>query len=97
MNNIYQKRRDIVINTLSELGWSIPNVKATFYMWLKTPKGFSSTEFCSYVLEKAGIIITPGIGYGEYGEGYFRLALTVSEDRLKLAMQRLIDNNITFS
>jgi len=97
MNNIYQERRDIVINTLSELGWSIPNVKATFYMWLKTPKGFSSTEFCSYVLEKAGIIITPGIGYGQYGEGYFRLALTVSEDRLKLAMQRLIDNNITFS
>ncbi|GIW23390.1 MAG: hypothetical protein KatS3mg068_2397 [Candidatus Sericytochromatia bacterium] len=72
-------------------------LKATFYMWLKTPKGFSSTEFCSYVLEKTGIIITPGIGYGEYGEGYFRIALTVPEERLKIAMQRLKDSNINFS
>ncbi len=64
-------------------------IKATFYIWIPTLNKMSSLEFANLLLEKAGIIVTPGIGYGEYGEGYVRIALTVGEKRLQEAMTRL--------
>lgn len=96
MNEIYKGRRDIVTAGLNKLGWNLKPLKATFYMWIPIPKGYTSTEFSALLLEKAGIIVPPGVGYGEYGEGYIRIALTAPENRLKEALKRLEDNNIRF-
>ncbi|MFN8672496.1 MAG: LL-diaminopimelate aminotransferase [Candidatus Sericytochromatia bacterium] len=97
MNEIYKSRRDLITNGLNKLGWNLKPVKATFYMWIPIPKGYSSAEFSALMLEKAGIIVPPGVGYGEYGEGYIRMALTAPEERIKLALQRMEENNIRFS
>ncbi len=87
--DMYIERRDAVVNGLKRLGWNINPPKATFYVWIPTPNGVSAIEFANNVLEKTGIIVTPGIGYGEYGEGYVRIALTVDVPRIKEAMNRL--------
>lgn len=97
MNKIYESRRNLMTEGLKRLGWNIKPIRATFYMWVPTPKGYSSKEFSSLLLEKAGIIAAPGLGYGDYGEGYFRIALTASEERIKEAIKRMEDNNIRFS
>jgi len=89
MNKIYTGRRNVVINGLNKLGWNLKPTKATFYIWLPTLNKMSSMEFSNLLLEKAGIIVTPGIGYGDYGEGYVRIALTVDEKRLEEAIKRL--------
>jgi len=89
MNEIYTGRRNIVINGLNKLGWNLKTIKATFYIWIPTLNKMNSVDFANLLLEKAGIIVTPGIGYGEYGEGYVRIALTVEEKRLEEAMGRL--------
>ena len=89
MNQIYTRRRDIVINGLNQLGWNLKPTKATFYIWIPTLKGMSSLDFANLLLEKYGIIVTPGIGYGEFGEGFVRIALTVEEKRLEEAIERL--------
>jgi len=89
MNNIYSSRRNVVINGLNKLGWSLKPTKATFYIWIPTLNKMSSMEFSNLLLEKTGIIVTPGIGYGEYGEGYVRIALTVDEKRLEEAIGRM--------
>ncbi len=94
MNQIYTRRRNIVINGLNQLGWSLKLTKATFYIWIPTLKGMSSIDFANLLLEKSGIIVTPGIGYGEFGEGFVRIALTVEEKRLEEAIERLEKSGI---
>jgi len=89
MNKIYTGRRNVVINGLNKLGWNLKPTKATFYIWIPTLNKMSSMEFSNLLLEKTGIIVTPGIGYGEYGEGYVRIALTVDEKRLEEAIERM--------
>lgn len=89
---IYQERQDIVIEGLTSLGWNVERPKATIYVWPKVPKGFTSTSFCELVLDKTGVVVTPGNGYGEYGEGYFRISLTINTERLKEALKRIKDN-----
>jgi len=89
MNKIYTGRRNIVINGLNKLGWNLQPTKATFYIWIPTLNKMSSMEFSNLLLEKTGIIVTPGIGYGDYGEGFVRIALTVDEKRLEEAIKRL--------
>jgi LL-diaminopimelate aminotransferase len=90
MNKIYQERRDTLVDGLNKLGWAIKKPKATFYVWARLPKEHkSSIEFAGLVLDKANIIITPGIGFGENGEGYVRFALTVSKERIQEAVERL--------
>ncbi|HZK86240.1 MAG TPA: LL-diaminopimelate aminotransferase [Desulfosporosinus sp.] len=89
---IYQERQDIVIEGLTALGWSVERPKATIYVWAKVPKGYTSTSFCELVLEKTGVVVTPGNGYGEYGEGYFRISLTISTERLREALARIKDS-----
>ncbi|MBO8168152.1 MAG: LL-diaminopimelate aminotransferase [Thermoanaerobacteraceae bacterium] len=91
MQQVYKERRDAVINGLNSMGWQLEPPKATFYVWAPVPKGYTSSEFAELVLEKAGVIITPGIGYGENGEGYFRIALTVEKERIEEALQRMKD------
>lgn len=89
---IYQERQDIVIEGLTALGWSVERPKATIYVWPKVPKGYSSTSFCELVLDKTGVVLTPGNGYGGYGEGYFRISLTINTERLREALRRIRDN-----
>ncbi len=90
MRTLYQNRRDYLINGLRAIGWKIPPPKATYYVWAKIPKGFSnSMETAKAFLDKADIVVTPGNGFGEQGEGYVRMALTVSKDRINEAVGRL--------
>jgi LL-diaminopimelate aminotransferase len=89
MRALYTERRDVVMAGLRKLGIKAEKPKATFYLWAEVPKGYDSTGFVAHLLEMAGIVATPGSGFGDPGEGYFRLALTVSKERLQEAMDRL--------
>ena len=86
---IYKRRRDLVVATLRQIGIEYSAAKGTFYMWVPTPNGTSSLEFADLLLEKAGVVVAPGRGYGEFGEGFFRISLTVSDARLEVAMERI--------
>lgn len=86
---IYQKRRNILTEGLARINWQIQLPKATFYLWLKIPSRFSSLEFTELLMERCGVIVAPGIGFGSCGEGYIRIALTVSEERLEEAVKRI--------
>ncbi|MEN6390619.1 MAG: LL-diaminopimelate aminotransferase [Syntrophomonas sp.] len=89
MQTIYQERRDILLEGLLNMGWKIKPPKGSLYFWVPVPKGYSSASFAELVLEKAGVIITPGNGYGSFGEGYFRIAMTVDKSRMKEAIERI--------
>jgi LL-diaminopimelate aminotransferase len=86
---IYQRRRDIVVEGLRSLGWKIAPPKATLYVWVPVPEGYTSQEFTNLLLEECGIIVPPGNGYGAYGEGFFRIALTIPEAQIKDAIARM--------
>jgi LL-diaminopimelate aminotransferase len=87
--NMYTERRNVVVDGLNQLGWNINPPKATFYVWVPTPNSMNAIDFSNHILDKTGIIVTPGIGYGQYGEGYVRIALTVDVPRLEEAISRL--------
>lgn len=89
VRRVYQERRDIIVDGFNSLGWHLEKPKATFYVWAPVPRGYTSAGFAEMVLEKAGVIITPGNGYGNFGEGYFRIALTISKERMQEAVERL--------
>ncbi|MDP5339596.1 MAG: LL-diaminopimelate aminotransferase [Nodularia sp. (in: cyanobacteria)] len=93
----YQKRRDIIVQGLQSLGWPIEPPKATLYVWVPVPPGYSSTEFVSLLLDKCGIMVPPGNGYGAAGEGFFRIALTIPDERMHEAIQRLRDAGIRYA
>ncbi|MEQ8236183.1 MAG: LL-diaminopimelate aminotransferase [Syntrophomonadaceae bacterium] len=88
-NAIYSERRAVAVAGLERMGWKVTPPQASFYFWAPVPKGYTSASFAELVLEKTGVIITPGNGYGEYGEGFFRIALTVSKERLEEAFDRM--------
>jgi LL-diaminopimelate aminotransferase len=87
--NIYERRRDVMVKGLQEIGLEVARPKATFYLWIRVPEGYSSPQFAALLIEQGGIVATPGNGFGEEGEGYIRMALTVDEIRLKEAIERL--------
>lgn len=89
IRDTYQKRRDVLYEGLKGLGFDVLKPKATFYLWTKVPQGFDSSGFVVHLLEKAGVLCTPGNGFGSPGEGYIRFALTVSADRTKEAVERI--------
>ncbi len=90
MSALYRERRDMLVGGLRKLGWQVHSPSATFYLWFKVPDtGKNSMEYAAYLLEKANIIVTPGVGFGENGEGYLRMALTVPVERIKEALKRL--------
>lgn len=89
MCELYQERRDILVSGLKSLGWQVRAPKATFYVWLNIPKKTDSIKFSTVLLEKANIVVTPGLGFGKMGEGYIRMALTVDKERIKEALDRL--------
>ena len=86
---VYQERREIVAKGLRSLGWQTDLPKATIYVWVPVPPPYTSTEFAELVLEKAGVVLTQGIGYGACGEGFFRISLTTPTERLAEAFRRL--------
>jgi len=88
-NAILQQRRDKTIKVLDEIGLKARTPEASFYIWAKVPRGYTSINFTKKLLEEAGIAVTPGIGYGKEGEGYIRLSLTLSDDRLDQGIDRL--------
>jgi LL-diaminopimelate aminotransferase len=88
-NRIFQKRRDVVVQGLRDIGLEVESPKATFYVWSTIPKGYTSQEFCYKVLGEANVWMIPGSMYGKYGEGYLRIALTLPVERLSEAMRRL--------
>jgi len=89
MCRCYQQRRDVLFAGLDRIGLHPAPLKATFYVWCPTPPGYSSTAFTSLLLRQAGIVTTPGSGFGAPGEGYVRLALTVSKQRIAEAVDRM--------
>ncbi|MGB9814188.1 MAG: LL-diaminopimelate aminotransferase [Thermovenabulum sp.] len=94
MIDIFKKRRDLVVNTLREIGLDVKPPKGTFYIWVKVPEGYTSASFAEKLIEKAAVVVTPGNAYGEYGEGYVRISLTTPDHRLNEAMERI--KKITF-
>ncbi len=89
IREIYRERRQAMMKALEEVGLEVYKSDATFYLWVKVPKGYTSAEFVSLLLDKCGIVCTPGNGFGEYGEGYFRISLTVPTERLLEAVERI--------
>jgi LL-diaminopimelate aminotransferase len=89
MNDIYTERRDVLLKGLSEIGIDVKPPKATFYVWAPVPEGYDSMGFSKLLLEKAGIVATPGVGFGQYGEGYIRFALTQTVPRMNEAVDRM--------
>ncbi|MFH0912846.1 MAG: LL-diaminopimelate aminotransferase [Candidatus Omnitrophota bacterium] len=86
---LYQERRDALIWGLNSVGLKVNPPKATFYVWIKIPKKTDSIKFSALLLEKANIVVTPGVGFGKCGEGYIRMALTVSKEKIQEAIERL--------
>jgi LL-diaminopimelate aminotransferase len=86
---IYKARRDRVVTALRAVGWTPPRPKATLYIWMPTPGGAKAADFCADVLDKTGVVLTPGGGYGRYGEGFVRISLTTPDDRLDEALARI--------
>ena len=95
----YGRRREKVLETLRALGWQYEAPKGTFYLWVPTPDGYTSAEFCDFIFEKCAVVLAPGAAYGENGEGFVRFSLTVEEDRLDEALKRMRDAlpQLTFS
>ncbi|AEH44633.1 LL-diaminopimelate aminotransferase [Thermodesulfatator indicus DSM 15286] len=87
--NIFKKRRNVLVEGLKKLGFQVEAPKATFYVWARVPEGYTSADFAAKLLKEAGIVVTPGNGFGEPGEGFFRVALTVDEKRLEEAIKRI--------
>ena len=87
--DVYARRHRLVAETLNDLGWNIKPPRATFYVWAPVPKGYDSIGFASHVLDQVGVNITPGVGFGGHGEGYFRLSVTAPDARIEEAMGRM--------
>jgi LL-diaminopimelate aminotransferase len=87
--DVYARRHKLVAATLNDLGWNIKPPRATFYVWAPVPKGYDSIGFAGHVLDEVGVNITPGVGFGAHGEGYFRLSVTAPDPRLEEAMSRM--------
>ena len=89
MVQVYSRRRDLMVKGLQDVGFEVESPRATFYLWIKVPEGYTSSDLTECLLEDAGLVVTPGNGFGEPGEGYFRIALTQKRERLAEAVQRL--------
>ena len=88
-NKIYKKRREMVTGILDNIGIDYYKSNATIYVWAKVPEGHTSKSFAKLILDEANVVVTPGSAYGKFGEGYFRISLTISDDRLREALDRI--------
>jgi LL-diaminopimelate aminotransferase len=89
MSAIYQRRRDLVIDALREIGVDVQPTKGTIYVWAPVPDGHTSASYCELVLEESGVVVSPGSSYGPNGEGFFRISLTIGDERLTEAVERM--------
>ena len=89
MSATYARRRDLVCEALTEIGVDVTPPKGTIYIWAPVPEGHTSASYCELVLEESGVVLSPGAAYGPNGEGFFRISLTVDDDRLLEAVERL--------
>lgn len=89
LRDIYRRRRDLVVDTLNGLGWTLERPRGSCYVWVPVPEGHTSSSFADHLLDRAGVFVAPGSGYGARGEGYVRFSLTVADDRLEEALGRL--------
>jgi LL-diaminopimelate aminotransferase len=96
MNKIYAERRNILIDGLNTLGWKLDRPKASFYVWAPVLNGYTSASFVKHLLEKAGVLVVPGSGYGKNGEGYFRISITTDKSNIKEAISRMRKEGVSF-
>ena len=90
MSELYQRRRDLVCDALERIGVAVERPRATIYVWAPVPDGFAdAASWCEHVLERAGVVVSPGGAYGAAGEGFFRISLTVPDERLLEAVERM--------
>jgi LL-diaminopimelate aminotransferase len=89
MSEVYRRRRDLVCDALREIGVDVTPPKGTIYIWAPVPEGHTSASYCELVLEESGVVLSPGGAYGEHGEGFFRISLTMDDERLAEAVERL--------
>jgi LL-diaminopimelate aminotransferase len=89
MNATYQRRRDLVVGALREIGVAVEPPKGTIYVWAPVPEGHTSTSFSELVLEEAAVVVSPGSMYGPSGEGFFRISLTTPDERITEAVERM--------
>lgn len=89
IREVYRQRREAMVKALQDVGLEVYSSTATFYLWVKVPKGYTSAQFVSLLLDECGIVCTPGNGFGEHGEGYFRISLTLPTERLLEAAERI--------
>ncbi len=89
MSDLYARRRDLVCDALAQIGVRVTPPKGTIYVWAPVPEGHTSASYCELVLEESGVVVSPGSAYGRGGEGFFRISLTVPDERLSEAVERL--------
>jgi len=89
MSGLYERRRDLVCGALGEIGVDVTPPKGTIYVWAPVPAGHTSASYCEMVLEESAVVLSPGGAYGPNGEGFFRISLTIDDDRLREAVERL--------
>jgi LL-diaminopimelate aminotransferase len=88
-NSVYQRRRDLIVEVLSNIGLDVAVPKAGLYIWARVPEGYNSVDFTADLLDQVGVAVTPGVGYGRSGEGYVRLSLTIPDAALVKGLSRL--------
>lgn len=91
---IYKQRRDLLVNGFKELGWTIESPKASMFIWAKIPEGYTSKSFTMQLIEKANVVVTPGIAFGKWGEGYVRIALVQPESEILQALENIRKSGI---
>ena len=89
MSALYERRRDLVCDALAEIGVTVTPPRGTIYVWAPVPEGHTSASYCEMVLEESAVVVSPGGAYGPNGEGFFRISLTIDDDRLREAVERL--------
>jgi LL-diaminopimelate aminotransferase len=94
MRSVYDKRMNKMIPILQEMGIKVEKPKGSFYIWAPVPEGMTSMQFTKELLDRTGVIVTPGTGFGKYGEGFFRISLTQPEHRIDEAVERLAKTKV---
>ena len=88
-NNIYETRRNKIVETLNSIGLRVEPPKASLYIWAEVPQRYTSKDFSEQLLEECNVLVSPGTSYGKYGEGFIRLSLTLSDDKIDEALSRI--------
>ncbi|GAE35200.1 LL-diaminopimelate aminotransferase [Halalkalibacter akibai] len=94
LREVYKDRRDVLVNGLNALGWTVQPPRASMFVWAKVPSGYTSTEFAYKLIDETGVVTTPGVAFGQRGEGYIRISLVQDKNILHKAVQQLHHSKI---